>query len=170
MPPAQEVVKQEGMAWDGQVPPPPWQYTGEVRMPGGYDGYMPGEDGGAVMIDGMGGYGAGFAPTMMEVEERDEEDQCRRKRRNRWGPIESEVPQIEIGKKKRRSRWETADDTGALTIIPKFPKELTLPGGIRVRRCALVGDSGVGGKEGIDVLWCCVGDPAAAFDRGACAY
>lgn len=61
-----------------------------------------------------------------------EESQSRRKRRNRWGPIESEVPQIEVGKKKRRSRWETADDSGALAIIPKFPKELTLPGGIRV--------------------------------------
>ncbi|CAD7702045.1 unnamed protein product [Ostreobium quekettii] len=64
-----------------------------------------------------------------------------RKRRNRWGPVEAEAapcsdPGDGAGKtKKRRSRWETNDDAagaGALTVVPKFPKELTLPGGIRV--------------------------------------
>ncbi|CAD7703519.1 unnamed protein product [Ostreobium quekettii] len=64
-----------------------------------------------------------------------------RRKRNRWGPVEAEAaPCMEGGDgtgktKKRRSRWETNDadaGAGALTVVPKFPKELTLPGGIRV--------------------------------------
>ncbi|GMH33986.1 hypothetical protein BSKO_01820 [Bryopsis sp. KO-2023] len=93
-----------------------------------YDTGMPQPDGTGQMM----GFG-GEVAVSSGVEEEGQERRIERKRRNRWGPIESEVVQVvESGKKKRRSRWETADDTGTLAIVPKFPKELTLPGGIRV--------------------------------------
>lgn len=78
-----------------------------------------------------------------------------RKRRNRWGPKEGEAPtpgqeptaeageggatpppSEEPGKKKRRSRWEepAPEPSMALATVGggAFPKELVLPGGIKV--------------------------------------
>jgi hypothetical protein len=76
-------------------------------------------------------------------------------RRNRWGPpmtpatssapapaptpapettpAETE-PEGEGKKKKRRSRWETSTETAVGQLLPTFPKELMLPGGIKVRQ------------------------------------
>ena len=81
-----------------------------------------------------------------------------RKRRNRWGPKEGEAPtpgqepaadaaeggttpppSEEPGKKKRRSRWEepAPEPSMALATVGggAFPKELVLPGGIKVTSC-----------------------------------
>jgi hypothetical protein len=59
-----------------------------------------------------------------------------RKRRQRWGPP-ANAPQDAAGtdgpaKKKRRSRWETEEVTTVGALLPSFPKEITLPGGLRV--------------------------------------
>ncbi|KAK9851334.1 hypothetical protein WJX84_006342 [Apatococcus fuscideae] len=78
-----------------------------------------------------------------------------RKRRNRWGPKEGEAPAAgqeqapdaseggvtpppaeEPGKKKRRSRWEEPAPEPSMALANvgagAFPKELVLPGGIKV--------------------------------------
>ena len=71
----------------------------------------------------------------------------RRKRRNRWGnPSGAEgtdtaaaqaggTPEATEGggKKKRRSRWEDPDENKDLSLTSHVPKELMLPGGIKVR-------------------------------------
>lgn len=61
------------------------------------------------------------------------------RKRHRWGPpmngMEMAVDNgtdLALGKKKRRSRWETNEVSTCGALIPKFPKELTLPGGIKV--------------------------------------
>ena len=71
----------------------------------------------------------------------------RRKRRNRWGnPSGAEATEAATaeangtpeaaegtGKKKRRSRWEDPDENKDLSVASHVPKELVLPGGIKVR-------------------------------------
>ena len=74
----------------------------------------------------------------------------RRKRRNRWGnpsgtdgaePAPSEnagangttaEPAEGTGKRKRRSRWEEPEESTDLSITSHIPKEIMLPGGIKV--------------------------------------
>ena len=75
----------------------------------------------------------------------------RRKRRNRWGnPSGAEgaepataaapadgtpEPTDGTGKRKRRSRWEEPEPSTDLSVASNVPKELVLPGGIKVRGC-----------------------------------
>jgi hypothetical protein len=64
-----------------------------------------------------------------------------RKRRQRWGaaanaPKEDGAAAAKEGeeqpKKKRKSRWESEEVTTVGAYMPMFPKEITLPGGLRV--------------------------------------
>ena len=83
------------------------------------------------------------------------DEERRRKRRNRWGNPAADVapapvtqapqpaapspapaaaaPAAEPEKKKRRSRWEDPDGAGETAMVAIKPKELVLPGGIKVR-------------------------------------
>lgn len=77
----------------------------------------------------------GAANTAGQIEETEEAREVR-KRRQRWG-APANAPQDAAGadgppKKKRRSRWETEEVTAVGAYLPTFPKEITLPGGIRV--------------------------------------
>ena len=69
-----------------------------------------------------------------------------RKRRNRWGPAGTDdaaqaasqattsgQPEGEAPKRKRKSRWEEPDASKELSVVSNMPKEITLPGGIKVR-------------------------------------
>ena len=62
-----------------------------------------------------------------------------RKRRNRWGApaVEAEAVQATGAdgqpKRKRRSRWEDPVETSETALANVLPKEIVLPGGIKVR-------------------------------------
>jgi len=69
-----------------------------------------------------------------------ENSQPSKQKRSRWGPVpeafaeEYNAATEAKKKKKRKSRWEQPPpgEEGAIIARPVFPKELTLPGGIRV--------------------------------------
>ena len=73
------------------------------------------------------------------------ESEGRRKRRNRWGSTSGADPtegaaagdtapaDAGTAKKKRKSRWEEPEESKELSVVSHIPKELVLPGGIKVR-------------------------------------
>ena len=77
-----------------------------------------------------------FLPSLPEGNE------TQKKQKTRWGPVPEGFQEEYKGltekkkKKRRKSRWEqpAPGEEGAIIARPMFPKELTLPGGIRVIR------------------------------------
>lgn len=71
----------------------------------------------------------------------DDAPNANKKKKTRWGDVpahaydEYKTVTESKKKKKRRSRWEqpAPGEEGAIILRPMFPKELTLPGGIRVQ-------------------------------------
>lgn len=76
---------------------------------------------------------------LKQTASRKEAEEKQKRRRTRWGPIPTqcaEAAAAEMKKKKRKSRWEQPSEANESAIVAKsiFPKELTLPGGVRVKR------------------------------------
>lgn len=72
------------------------------------------------------------------------EEGATRRKRNRWGPSADDAVAAtpgtagtaeQPGKRKRRSRWEEADETTSTALVTSVPRELVLPGGIKVSGC-----------------------------------
>lgn len=74
-----------------------------------------------------------------------EPEEERQQKPSRWGPVPEHMQEeyktvTAKKKKKRKSRWEqpAPGEEGAIIAKPMFPKELTLPGGVRVRRLTIL--------------------------------